>query len=171
MKGPCLWSLDRKYRYLLERRVGPSEETCLFICLNASKADEEIDDLTVTKGQHWAAEWGFGVFVMANIFGYKATDPEELYPLGDDAISHPDERDANDEAIAKAVNRADRIVLGWGNHGAFLNRGLAVLDYIRGQHRSVWCFGQTQDGHPKHPSRIAYASPFVQVERGLIKVS
>ena len=53
-------SKDGLYRYSLERVWDPSKPTALFICLNPSTADAEIDDPTVRKMVGFAKRFGYG---------------------------------------------------------------------------------------------------------------
>lgn len=165
MLGTCIFSDDRQYRYLLTRYINDVEEqkTVLFICLNPSKADEYRDDLTVKKCQKWAKTWGFNRLLLANIFAYKATDPQILYGLEKDPISQPKNPLENNFQLARAIEYADRIVVAWGVHGAHLDRGLEVLQLISRIGKTAYCFGLTIGGYPKHPSRLAYATPLHRV--------
>ena len=62
----------------------------------------------------------------------------------------------NDEVIAEGCDWADRIVAGWGTHGAYLGRGAAVETLLRHSRRPVFHLGLTRDGQPRHPLYIAY---------------
>ena len=46
---PAVFSKDRRFRYILRRKVGWDERVCLFIMLNPSTADETHDDPTIRR--------------------------------------------------------------------------------------------------------------------------
>ncbi len=124
--SPAIFSPCRRYRYLLMRRVSfLAETTCLFIMLNPSTADETQDDPTIRRCMGFARRWGFGVLVVANIFAWRATDPQELHDLGFPHASTttitavgPE----NDLFICTAAVEADKIICAWGNHGLLYDR-------------------------------------------------
>ena len=57
----AIFSPDRRYRYLLRRRVGESNRRALFIMLNPSAADERDDDPTIRRCIGFARDWGYGI--------------------------------------------------------------------------------------------------------------
>ena len=72
------FSEDRRYRFALWRFFDLSPRILNMVCLNWSRASEMDDDITVTKGVHFARAWGYGGFTMTNIFGMGSTDPKAL---------------------------------------------------------------------------------------------
>ena len=145
----CIFSPKRLYRYSLVSIVGTEKKICLFICLNPSTADETRDDNTVRRCKSYAKQWGYGVFSIANIFAYRATNPKELYkannPIGLD----------NDRYIRESAECADLIVAAWGNHGQYLDRGRHVLTMLREVRKPVHTLGLTRSGQPRHPLYLA----------------
>jgi hypothetical protein len=93
---------------------------------------------------------GFGAFRVVNIFAYRATDPRVMRAQADPVGP------GNDAAILAAADWADRVVCGWGNHGAHLGRGIVVAAALRGSGRPLYQLGLTKDGQPKHPLYISY---------------
>lgn len=142
--SPATFSPCRTWRYRLERRwsAGP---TAAFILLNPSTADETNDDPTIRRCIGYAKGWGYGGLVLGNIFALRSTDPKGLY-------SHPDPVGPdNDRVLAEIAREADRIVCGWGTHGAFTGRGGAVLRVIREAGATPLALKLTSAGHPGHP--------------------
>ncbi len=135
--SPC-----RTWRYTLYRRVGESDRMVMFLCLNPSTADEEVNDPTVTRCINYAKRWGYGHFYMMNLFAFRATDPRVMKAFKGDPVGPQ-----NDFWLTVMANRADLIVAGWGTHGAFKGRDLAV----RGLMPKMHCLKITQGGHPSHP--------------------
>jgi len=147
MNGAIL-SKDRTYRYLLTCKLSFVKTICLFIMLNPSTADETKNDPTVTRCIGFAKHWGFGRLEVCNIFAYRATDPKELYDLEyPSQVIGPD----NDMHIRHAIERADRVVCAWGNHGRLFDRGIFIREAIRLQDKFPLAFKITKKGQPIHP--------------------
>jgi len=141
-KGAIL-SRDRKYRYLLWREWNNSQKTCVFIGLNPSTADETEDDPTLRRCVNFAKQWGYGKYVMVNLFAYRATNPSELIkqekPIGY----------KNNYHIKSVCFNADLVVAAWGNYGTLLNRDKKLLKLLK--HIPLKCFNITVKGQPAHP--------------------
>ena len=147
--GSAIFSEDRRYRYLLRRRVGNSTWRVLFIMLNPSMADEERNDPTIRRCIGFGQDWGFGLLDVVNLFAMMSTDPRALLkaedPIGPD----------NDAAIRAALEVADTVVLAWGNHALdHKERAAAVAEMAREVVRP-YCLGLTLRGAPKHPLRLS----------------
>ena len=151
----AVFSDDRQYRYFLQRKVAQgsmeSKGTCVFCLLNGSKANETENDPTVTGLYNYAHSWGYGLFLLVNIFGLAATNPRELYrtpdPVGSD----------NDWWLDFAAAHADLLICGWGNHGEFQNRGRIVADRFIRNGKTLYCLEGpdggpllTKQGQPRH---------------------
>jgi len=139
-KGATL-TVDRLYRYLLWRIWDDTKRPALFIGLNPSTADENIDDPTIRRCMGFAMDWGNGGLIMANIFAYRATNPKELRCIVD-----PIGRD-NDDYLLSAHKEAGITILAWGNGGAYLNRGCIVTKMLAG----ACHLRMTKQGQPQHP--------------------
>ena len=138
----AVFSDCRKYRYVLIRNLNRGTGTVVFIGLNPSTADENINDPTIQRCITFARDWGFSRLVMLNLFAFKATKPKDMLaseaPIGTD----------NDEYLSSWCSRADKTVLCWGNHGKHMNRDNQVLDRIGVGH---YCLGVNRNNTPKHP--------------------
>ena len=75
LEALAIFSPDRRYRYLLRRRVGLNDRICLFVCLNPSTATEILDDPTIRRCRSFAAGWDYGILELANIFALRSTNP------------------------------------------------------------------------------------------------
>ncbi len=143
----CIFSEDRKYRYVLEHKTSVSnDKRCLFVCLNPSKADENISDNTVTRCINYVTKWGFGIFVMCNAYAFRSTYPKELIdeidPIGQDNYIH----------IVSESKRADLVIAGWGNLLKNTKHKEAVQDIIRKvANKDIYCLELTKNNTPKHP--------------------
>jgi len=139
----AILSKNRLYRYVLSRQWDLNKGTCLFIGLNPSTADENEDDPTLRRCVNFAKEWGYGKYVMLNLFAYRSTDPSELKrqakPIGYKNNFH----------IKEQCNKAELIVIAWGNHGSLLERDKQVLKLLKNY--PIYCFKVTKQGQPAHP--------------------
>ncbi|WP_168123973.1 DUF1643 domain-containing protein [Paenibacillus sp. HB172176] len=136
-----------KYRYSLVRHWDSQKPKALFIMLNPSTADADIDDPTIRRCIGFAKSWGCGALEVVNLFAYRATNPDELR-MCDDPIGRE-----NDMHIRRAALRADKIILAWGTKGGLLGRNGKVMELLQ-SFAWVYCLDRSKDGHPKHPLYI-----------------
>lgn len=102
------FSPDRRYRYVLHRSWEPAVESLLFIMLNPSTADENMDDPTIRRCMGFAHAWGFGGVIVRNLYALRATKPKHLWEA-DDPVG-PD----NDEGLWVGLQWAPRVIAAWG---------------------------------------------------------
>jgi hypothetical protein len=144
----CIFSKDRKYRYLLIHRWEPQqpERPCMWIALNPSIADEQRLDNTLTRIRSLSATAGFNTLYMTNLFALVSTDLEAMKrrpePVGKN----------NDNHISRIAHRIPTIFVAWGTHGNHRDRDRQVI-LLLGQvgRRELRCFGVNKDGSPRHP--------------------
>lgn len=141
---PAIFSPCRRWRYRLERRWSAGAR-CAFILLNPSTADESSDDPTIRKCKAYAKRWGYGGLILGNLFAWRSTDPAALRTLPDPI--GPD----NDRHLLSIASEVDRVVCGWGTHGAFMARETAVLEMLTRAGAMPLALHRTADGHPGHP--------------------
>lgn len=137
-----------RYRYLLRRTWDHGKPRALFVMLNPSTADGEIDDATIRSCIRLSKGMGYGSFEVVNLYALRATDPTELQwdaePIGPN----------NNDSIAGAVSRCDIPICAWGAHPMAGNRAGEVRSIIRSYRPAVFCLGKTKSGAPKHPLYI-----------------
>ena len=138
--------LDRTgtYRYLLGRQWRSSTKgPVLFIMLNPSTADADVDDPTIRRCISYGVSWGYGGIEVVNLFALRSTDPKRLTQVPDPIGPE------NERYILEAAARASKIVAAWGVHGEINDRGLDVLHLLKDY--NVYCLGVTKRQRPKHP--------------------
>ena len=135
------FSSCRKYRYSLSRIWDKQKKFVLFIGLNPSTADEEVDDPTIRRCSGYAQKWGYGGFMMVNLFAYRTTLPSNLKK-----VKHPIGKD-NDKYIVKLSKKADITVAAWGNNGNLYSRDKQVFSLVS----SLMCLRINKSGQPAHP--------------------
>lgn len=110
--------------------------------LNPSRADELINDNTVTRCINFAQNWGYAALLMTNIFGYRATNPKIMKAQADPVGPE------NDKWLKWAQSQADIVVCAWGNDGDFRGRAAEVLAILK----KPYCLKiNEKTGHPAHP--------------------
>ena len=145
-----------RYRYDLTRRwaAGP---TALWVMLNPSTADADIDDPTIRRCIGFSKRDGYGSLTVVNLFAYRATDPKDL--LTADDPEGPD----NWWHVQRAVRSSDAVVFAWGAasiaDGHHLWHGGALIP-------SPLCLGHTLSGAPRHPLYVKGDQPFVPFTGG-----
>ena len=132
------------YRYLLWREWNNSSKTISFIMLNPSRADAEVNDPTITRCINFAKSWGYGRLEVVNLFAYRTPHPSLLKQAAE-----PIGRD-NDRFIIESVEKSDRVILAWGNHGTWRKQDLYTLKLLK-NHNHLYSLGITKRGCPRHP--------------------
>ena len=111
------------------KQVDKNKSRILFIGLNPSTANEIKNDPTVSRMINLAKRLNYGSVTVCNLFGFRATFPEDL-KKADDPVGKE-----NNLWLQKEINSSDEVIACWGNHGKFLERGSEVSRTI---HKSVW---------------------------------
>ncbi len=145
---PSSWatvSNDGVYRYILGRDWAPGPRV-LFVMLNPSTADAEIDDPTIRRCRGFARSWEYSGFEVVNLFAYRATDPKGLraadYAVGPE----------NDRFIRGALVDAALVVCAWGANPAAKRQAQHMLHLIREAGLTPTRIGPpTKSGAPRHP--------------------
>jgi hypothetical protein len=123
--------------------------------VNPNTADDQKPDHTVTKVMGFAERFHCKGWIMFNLFPLRKADPLDL-PTGLDMALHK----TNLDYISKVLSEFPNAMLcaAWGTHitsKKYLHACLKeIRDVAKGQWKSIG--PPTQDGHPKHPSRLSY---------------
>jgi hypothetical protein len=145
----ALFDPSERYRYRLWRVWDRRLPRCLFVMLNPSTADYEINDLTVRRCIDFAHRWGYGGLEVCNLFAFRSTDPAALYEVIDPVGAE------NDRAILEAATAAGVVVVAWGNHGQLHGRGRYVTQLLEEAAIAAHCLGVNDSGEPKHPLYVS----------------
>jgi len=159
VRGDAVFSDDGRYRQLMRRWLGDKfpSKYILFIGMNPSTADANVNDPTCAREWTFARREGFEAMVKANVGDYRATDPKMLLAPDVEASSP-----ANLPVIRGAAAGADRVVLCHGKlNRALAPAGKALVEALRQDGVSLWCFGTNGDGSPKHPLYLRADTPLV----------
>jgi len=149
MYNDCIFSEDRKYRYVLRHIFNSyNENQIAWIGLNPSTADEKQLDPTLRRIKGFSEIYGFGQFYMLNLFALRSTDPSELYK--DDSPIGPD----NDKWLVEITSKTNVTVCCWGSTGTFMDRGIKVLQLLNQD--KLYHLTLTNNNQPIHPLYVSY---------------
>jgi hypothetical protein len=161
--GSAVLSSCGLYRYRLERDLGRDGPTVAILSVNPSTADATIDDQTIRKDMGFGERLGWGRIIKGNKFAWRATDVKALRtardPIGPD----------NDAHLEQIMRDADLHIVAWGPLAKLPPplrrrwRSVAAIGDVVGCR--LMCWGTAQDGHPRHPLMLAYATPLIEWER------
>lgn len=125
----------------------------LFVMLNPSTADAEVDDATIRKCVGFAKRWRYERMEVVNLFAYRTTSPRDLFAAkasGGDIIGAE-----NQHCTQEMVADAGMIVCAWGGHG---HGHEFHIEEVRGWlgDKPQYHLGLTRAGHPRHPLYVPY---------------
>jgi len=131
-------SADGKYRYQLSRIWDEEKPNILFIMLNPSTADADVDDQTIRRVMNFSKSWGYGGVFVGNLYAFRSTDPKALRhtdnPVGEDNIEH----------IKELIGVTERVVYAWGNNKKEPEWLSSLVD-------TPYCIDISKKGVPRHP--------------------
>lgn len=156
VEGRAFFSECRRYRPLLIRKWDDGEKpTALWIGMNPSTADANVDDPTVRREIDFTRRLGLQIYVKCNVMDYRATDPKALLAPGV-VPSSPE----NLPTIREQAAYAEKVIVCWGALPKSLRRfALAVEQQLNDDGIAMWCLGRTQDGSPRHPLYVRGDTP------------
>lgn len=161
--GSAVFSSEGQYRYRLERVCAGTGPVVAGIMVNPSTAGAEVNDATIRK---WLG-FGHGLnarrFIIGNKFAHVATDVRllgaSIAPVGPD----------NDRHLEQILRDADVHIVAWGPLGKLppklRNRWRDVVAIADRVGCRLMCWGTAQDGQPRHPLMLAYATPLIEWQR------
>lgn len=162
MNSGAAFSPDQLYRYDLWRTWDESKGFVLYILLNPSTADANLDDPTITRCQRRAMKLGYGGIHVVNLFAWRSTDPLQL-----GKVSDPVGGMVNDATIIGAAEAAKLVICGWGvQHSQPLksllhHRSAEVKQLLRDAGIKLYALKLTMGGEPRHPLYLSYdLNPF-----------
>lgn len=149
-------------RYILGD-IGVNNIICIGI--NPSTAIPNVLDNTLKKVRNIANQNGFDGWVMLNVYPQRDTHPENIHPKQKSELIQ-----ANQIAIRKLFKMGDfhKVWAAWGND---ISTRIYLKDCLCGvveciDDSATWLhFGElTEEGNPRHPSRIGYKNQFLEFD-------
>ncbi len=142
------FSIDKKHRYELSRHWDLSKSDILFIMLNPSIANEDIDDPTIKRLISFTRGFKHGGFFVANLFTYITPYSKTL----DTSIGLTK---LNLKTIKNLVNKVDEVIYAWGN-------SIKEPQELKNLVKNPKCFGKNLNGTPKHPLYLSSNSKLIK---------
>lgn len=141
---------DEVYRYELTRSWDFGGRGVVWVMLNPSTADADVDDPTIRRCMRFSQREGFNRLKVVNLYALRAANPTALR-------SHPDPVGPENLHYLKLALTAQwewpLMIVAWGARGADLARGLSSLAAVL--RRPLFCLGTTRDGQPRHPLYVS----------------
>lgn len=143
LDSTATFNKEGTHRYSLQRVMAEGPRTVTFVGLNPSTADASQDDPTIRRCVGFAVRWGFHRLFMANLHGFRSTDPRGLARAGDPV--GPD----NLFIIKTLVFASDLVICAWGANPLYASApDIARWVQTRAHARHL---GLTKNGSPRHP--------------------
>lgn len=150
-----------QYRYRLWRKWGESQRRpLLWVMLNPSTADGQVDDRTICRCIDFSKRFGYGSMWVGNMYGYRSTDPAVLARL--DLLKGYGPHNARH--LAEMAAESDRIVVAWGSHLMAAGESERFTRKILAHPGGLWCLGTSRAGAPRHPLYLAKDTPLQRYE-------
>jgi hypothetical protein len=147
-----------RFRHILRAYWDSSRPTLGWCCLNPSQAGRlgpdgfAIGDPSARKMVGFSDRLGFGSLVLANLYDFAATDPDDLKGAG-----YPRSPNADFWIRKMAQEAAGQVVCAWGTNARKLSRPAEVLALLRAAGACPQALRVTPDGIPWHPLMLPYS--------------
>jgi hypothetical protein len=138
MKKDAKLSDDKLYRYQLTRIWDEDKPKVLFIMLNPSTADADVDDPTIRRVINFAKSWNYGGVYVVNLYAFRSTNPKRLREIDD-----PRGKD-NKTHIQDLLTRVDKVIYAWGHKEK-------EPEWLHELVKEPFCIALSTKGIPKHP--------------------
>jgi hypothetical protein len=148
-----------KYRYWLTRCWDRSRPPLMFIMLNPSTADANVDDPTIRRCIHFAAREDCGGIAVVNLFAFRAKSPGDL-PKQFDPFG-PRNQGYLMQALMRSGPHNMKIVCAWGGMKFAQSYAEDFRLLVERENVPVWCLGTNDDGSPKHPLYLKNEQPIL----------
>lgn len=145
-----------KYRYMLTRDIPTPhpkhKSACVFVMLNPSTADAELDDPTIRRCKGFAERFACNKLVVVNLFAYRSTKPADLHKVKDPV--GPENR----KHLREAISLPGIVLCGWGANPT-KGQDAWLKNVAAWQNVNLMCLGKTKSGAPKHPLYLPALAP------------
>ncbi len=135
-----------KHRFVLDCIWDSTKPLMTFVLLNPSIASNDICDPTVDKCIHFAKRDDYGSISIINLFSKITPRPQNLL------LDETRTVDENEGHILNVIKQSKKVVVAWGEEGAWFHMNHKVLTLLRDQ--KLYCLGTNRYGFPRHPGRL-----------------
>lgn len=147
-------SPNEQYRYYLWREWDKGRSTVAWLMANPSTADGFSSDPTIDRVYGYSNRWGYGSFVVANLFAYRSDEPTDLDDI-DDPVGP-----RNDEILQNLASKADLVVGAWGSPGDRFGRPREVMEMLNVDIHALTVLSSGNPGHPLFKSSDLEPTPY-----------
>jgi hypothetical protein len=143
------------YRIKLSRDWGDGPRALVVGC-NPSAANALSDDPTSRWWNAWFKQAGFGGYDAANLYPFCTSSPVECRAIveADSEETRHALYEVNLPALTELSKTASQVFLCWGAiawDDAWISNVCREILRVRSQEPTLWCWGKTKTGAPKHP--------------------
>lgn len=137
---------SEQYRTKLYRAWDDTLPSILWVMMNPSLADAQVDDRTVYRCRAFSTDWGYGRMWVGNTFAYRCTAQKRLLEVSDPVGPE------NDKHLLEMAQDASLIVFAYGKpHPSLRARGLQVAEMFRRHGHDLHVLKLNHGGIPAHP--------------------
>lgn len=144
-----------RYRYRLSRHWDDASIPAVFIMLNPSTADADLDDPTIRRCMGFARRWRCGGIHVANLFAYRATSPKDMKKAADPI--GPENWNYLEALLTSARDFAAPIICAWGANGSHRKQDTEFMRRAAEWGASLSALRITEKSlAPEHPLYVPY---------------
>lgn len=148
-----------QYRYSLWRKWAESDRMpVMWVMLNPSTADADIDDPTIKRCMEFSRRWGYGAMWVGNLYAYRSTDPAGLWAFPASDRIGP----WNAHYLYKMATHSAKVICAWGAN----EQSYPAIRQL-GCPGGYWHLGLTASRQPKHP--LARGKHFIPYDQPLVE--
>lgn len=153
LKKDYVTDKDNTVRYVLGKY---HNNPVIVFGINPSIASAEENDTTISIVENIANRRGNDGYIMLNIYPVRATKINGNFPKeADENIV-----EQNLRYISERVDKGSEVIAAWGthicDHKYFLDSLVRINEVIKAKSAKWICLEETKEGHPHHPTRLAY---------------
>lgn len=145
MKKNAVISPCGKYRYMLSRRWGTRSGLVVWIMLNPSTADANVDDPTIRRCMKFTERFEYEAMMVVNLYAFRSPDPRQLRQQSDPVGPN------NYYWVRDVCEDGALLVAAWGSLKKLPAYMGTILEMLDGRGQTLNCLGITKNGSPRHP--------------------
>jgi hypothetical protein len=155
VKGEAAFSECGVWRWWLTRVWDESLPMACLIGMNPSTATASEDDPTVRKEITFVRSWGYGGMLKLNAFGYRATDPSDLWRARERGFDVIGKLNSAQNLLSYMRQFETRVAVAcWGRLRT--DRGWYLRNSFTEAGMKLDCIKKNSDGSPAHPLYLPY---------------
>ncbi|PZU95533.1 MAG: hypothetical protein DI527_00560 [Chelatococcus sp.] len=156
VQGGAVFSECGRYRHELSRIWNRSKPWALWVGLNQSTANREVDDRTLK----WETHYTYDVLQLGGLVNLNVFDIISNKPLEQFAVTASLSSARNIETITHFALKAHTVIVAWGAiPPEFKKQTDAVAKSLLDAGCNLSCLGHTLDGHPCLPLLVRHDTP------------